>query len=340
MTLNKLFIPIMVALSLSVILLIIRGIALKLLYRWAENTETSLYDIVIKSLKNPSIYWCVAVGLYVGVRVSELPEKYVVHMSTAINIIIIFSITIAAANLVGRIFKNYIQQSELPVPTTGLAYGIIKGSIFVMGFMIILSVLGISITPLITALGVGGIAVALALKDTLENLFSGIHILMENSVRIGDFIRLDSGLEGYISDITWRTTRIKMLNNNMVIIPNSKLSQSIVTNYNLPDKSMAVIVPISISYNSDTDKVELILAEVAENAVKELPGLFKEHKPIIRLSGFGQSSIDFLVIVFIHEVVEQYTAQHEIRKRILKRFRQEGVEIPYQQSVVHLKREA
>ncbi|MCC6347545.1 MAG: mechanosensitive ion channel, partial [Nitrospirales bacterium] len=148
---------------------------------------------------------------------------------------VLFSFTIAAANFAGMIFKSYIRKSSFPLSTTGLAYGVLKGTTLLLGLLIILSFLGISIAPLITALGIGGLAVALALKDTLSNLFAGLHILMERSLRIGDFVRLDAGQEGYIEDITWRTTRIRTLANNMVVIPNDKLAQSVVTNYCLPD---------------------------------------------------------------------------------------------------------
>jgi len=252
-------IPSAVALMSVFALFIIRSISFKLLHRWAEKTETKLDDIIIKVFKTPSIYWCVAIGLYIGIAVSDISEKYVFYLTKIIHIIVIFSITIASANLAGKVFRNYIQKSSLPIPTTGLAYGILKGTILIIGLLIILSVLGISITPLITALGVGGLAVALALQDTLSNLFAGIHILMEKSVRVGDFIKLETGQEGYVEDITWRTTRVRMLPNNTVIIPNSKLSQSIVINYYLPEKRMSLLIPIGVSYSSDPEKVEKIL---------------------------------------------------------------------------------
>ena len=166
------------ALISASVFLIARSVAFRFLHRWAEKTETKVDDIIIKSLKTPSIYWCIAIGLYIGVAVSDFPEKYVFYFSRAIHIIVILSITIATASLSGKISKNYIQKLDLPIPTTGLAYGILKGTILVVGFLIILSLLGVSITPLITALGVGGLAVALALQDTLANLFAGIHILV------------------------------------------------------------------------------------------------------------------------------------------------------------------
>jgi small-conductance mechanosensitive channel len=337
---EKIVVPAAVALVSTGLLLLVRGFAFRLLARWAMKTETMLDDIVIKSLKTPSFYWCVAIALYVGVSVSELSEKYIFNITKVIHVIIVLSVTVASANLAGRIFSEYVKKSKLPLPSTGLAYGTIKGVILVVGFLVTLSVLGISITPLITALGVGGLAVALALQDTLANLFSGIHILVERSIRVGDFIRLETGQEGYVEDITWRTTRVRMLPNNMVVIPNSKLAQSIVTNYYLPEKRMSVLIPIGVSYASDPAKIEHILIEEAKKAAAEVPGMLSDPEPFVRfIPGFGDSSLDFTLICQVKEFTDQYLAQHELRKRIFSRFRDEGVEIPFPHRTVYLREE-
>src|SRR3989338_5661821 len=333
MNLQKLIIPAGAAILSVSLLFLVRGIAFRILHRWAGKTETDIDDIIIKAFKTPSLYWCIAIGLYFGIAVSDIQEKYIFYISKTIHAIVILSITIAAANLSGRIFSSFIQKSNLPIPPTGLAYGILKGVIFVLGFLIILSDLGISITPFITALGVGGLAVALALQDTLANLFAGIHILFEKTVRVGDFIRLETGQEGYVDDITWRTTRVRMLPNNIVIIPNSKLAQSIVTNYYLPEKRMSLLIPISVSYSSDPERIEKLL-------VGEVQGLLGDPEPFVRfIPGFGESSIDFTLICQVREFVDQYPVQHELRKRIFKRFNEEGIEIPFPQRTVHLKGE-
>jgi small-conductance mechanosensitive channel len=338
--LEKIFIPSLVVVFSTAILLILRGVVFRILQKWAKKTDTKLDDIVIKAFKTPSIYWCLAIGLYIGVAVSELPQRYIFYFSKTIHVIVILSITIAVANLSGKIFRDYIQKSNLPIPTTGLAYGILKGTILVIGFLIILSVLGISITPLLTALGVGGLAVALALQDTLANLFAGIHILMEKSIRVGDFIRLETGQEGYVEDITWRTTRVRMLPNNIVVIPNSKLSQSVVTNYYLPEKRMSLLISIGVSYSSDPEKVEKILVEEAKKAAGEIPGLLGDPEPFVRfIPGYGDSSLDFTLICQVQEFVDQYLAQHELRKRIFKRFKEEGIEIPFPHRTVYLREE-
>lgn len=335
----KILVPISITLSVILVSLIFRSILFKLLHKWSKQTALKVDDIVISSLKTPSIYFSIAIGLYIGIAFSELSKKYVYYANKAIYVFVIFAVTIAAANLAGRIFRYHVQKANLPISTSGLAYGILKGVIIVIGILVILSSLGISITPLITALGVGGLAVALALQDTLANLFSGMHILMERSIRIGDFIKLETGQEGYVEDITWRTTRVRMLPNNMVVIPNNKLAQSIVTNYYLPGKEMSVMIPVSVSYSSDPEKVEKILVEEAKNAANQIPGLLDKPEPSARLIGFGESSLDFTLNCSVQEFTDQYLVQHELRKKIFKRFQKENIEFPYPHRTVLLQDE-
>jgi len=326
--------PSVIAVAATGILLVVRASAFRLLRRWGGKTANRLDDIIIPVIETPSVYWCIAIGLYLGIALSDIPEKYVFYTSKTIHVIIILSITVAAANLAGKIFRDYIRRSSLPVPTTGLAYGIMYGSILVIGVLVMLSVLGISIAPLITALGVGGLAVALALQDTLSNLFAGIHILVEKSVRVGDFIRLETGLEGYIEDITWRTTRIRMPANNMIVIPNNKLSQSIVTNYYLPEKRLAAQIQVSVGYDADPDLIETILLDEARKAGAELEFILPDPAPVAHLApGLGEASLEFTLTVQVREFSDQAPAQHELRKRILKRFRKEGIALPFPRTV-------
>ena len=271
--LERLLVPLGLAFIIAGLLLIVRTILFRLFHRWAVKSESHLDDLIIRSIKVPSIFWCLAIGLYVGIDLSDYSGKYLFYLSRTIHLLLIFSITLAAANLAGKLFNHYFQKSNIPIPTTGLVNGMLQGIFWVVGLIIILNFLGIPITPMITALGVGGLAMALALQDTLANFFAGIHIMMEKSIRVGDFIKLESGQEGVVEDITWRTTRVKMLPNNMVIIPNHKFSQSIVTNYSLPEKRMSLSIPVSVSYQADPEKVETVLVDEAQKAVGEHPRL-------------------------------------------------------------------
>jgi small-conductance mechanosensitive channel len=339
-SLEKLMIPVILALVTAMVLLLVRSFSFRFFHHWAKKTESKLDDLIIRAIKVPSFFWCLAIGLYVGVNVSEYTGRYLQYINQSIHILIVLSVTAAASSLIKKIFDFYVEKSDIPIPTTGLINGIIRGIIWVVGLIIIFNFLGIPITPMITALGVGGLAGALALQDTLANLFSGIHIMMEKSIRVGDFIKLESGQEGYVEDITWRTTRVRMLPNNMVIIPNHKLSQSIVTNYYMPEKRMSLLIPVSVSYQADPEKVERVLVDEVKKAVGEIPGLLGDPEPFVRfIPGYGDSSLDFTLICQVQEFVDQYLAQHELRKRIFKRFKIEGIEIPFPHRTVYLREE-
>lgn len=336
--LMRLAVPLLIAAGSTAALFALRAVIHRLLHAWASRTETKLDNIILGSVHRASLFWVLATGLALGVAFSDLPDRTIARIQTVIQVLVILSVTFAGANLAGNLYGHYLQTSEVAIPAPRLGNAILKGTICIIGGLIILSVVGISIAPMLTALGVGGLAVALALQDTLANLFAGIQILVEKSLRVGDFVRLESGQEGYVEDITWRTTRIRLLSNNIVIVPNSKVSQSTLTNYWLPEKRMAVQIPVSVAYGTDPGRVEQILSEEAMAAAGHVPGLLADPPPFVRLTpGFGASSLDFTLICQVAEFTDQAVAQHELRKRILARFRSEGIEIPYPQRTVHIR---
>ncbi|MFQ5736439.1 MAG: mechanosensitive ion channel family protein [Thermodesulfobacteriota bacterium] len=323
-----------------IVLLIARKLLLSSITKWARSTETRADDIFIETVKSPTILWAAAISLYIALGTSSIQPRFVNYGLQAIYILIILSITLVTASILSKSVQRALQKSATGTPVTGLSRTIIKVTVFALGGLIILNGLGISITPILTALGVGGLAVALALQDTLSNLFAGMHILMEMPVRVGDYIKLDSGEEGFVSDIGWRTTRIRQLANNIIIVPNSKLAQSNITNYYLPERRMSLLISIGVSYDCDPERVEEVLLEEAKAAASHIPGLLADPPPFIRfIPGFGDSSLDFTLICQVSEFVDQYLAQHELRKRIFKRFKKEGIEIPFPQRTVHIKRD-
>src|SRR5947208_6218805 len=219
----------------------------------------------------------------------------------------------------------------------GLVQNLARVAILLVGAIVILNTLGISVLPILTALGVGGIAIALALQDTLSNLFSGFYVSLAGQIRVGDYIRLDSVEEGYISDISWRSTSIRSLQNNVIIIPNAKLAKATITNYNLPEQSMTVPVAVSVSYNCDPQLVENLLLDEAKKAVGYVAGLLAEPAPCVRFTpGFGPSSLDLTLYCSVRKFADQSLLQHEMRKRIFARFRQEQIEIPFPTRTVYM----
>jgi len=308
---------------------IIRRIIFDRLARWSKKTRTKIDDILIAILKGPFIIWFLMLGIYFALEVSKLPENIVYIAGKILLLLGIFSITLVLANLAAKLIKTYSGRFEIALPVTSLTQNITRVVIFGVGILIILNVLGISITPILATLGVGGLAVALALQDTLSNLFAGFHIIVARQIKVGDYVKLDSGEEGYVTDITWRSTKIRMLPNNVVLVPNEKLAKAVVTNYYLPDKEMAVLVNVGVHYNSDLKKVERITCEVAKEVMQDVQGGVPEFQPFIRYNTFGDFSINFTVILRAKEFVDQYLIKHEFIKRLHQRYAKEGIIIPY-----------
>jgi len=154
----------------------------------------------------------------------------------------------------------------------------------------------------------------------------------------GDYLKLDGGEEGYVTDISWRNSTIRQLSNNLVVIPNSKLASANFTNYHLPEQEMAVIVQVGVAYGSDLDKVERVTIDVAKNTMTQIDGGIPEFEPFIRFHTFADSSINFSVILRVKEFVNQYLIKHEFIKSLHKRFNAEGIEIPFPIRTVYSKK--
>ncbi len=329
MELFKILMPVGIFLITLICGFIAKKIIFMRLSRWAKHTKTSIDDIIIDSIKKPFLIWFLMLGIYFALESSKLPENLLHIIDKLLLVLGIFSITFVLANISSKLVSVYASRVETALPVTSLTQIIGRILVFTIGILVILHSLGISITPILATLGVGGLAVALALQDTLSNLFSGFYIIVSKQIRIGDYIKLDSGEEGYVTDITWRTTKIKMLPNNMVLVPNEKLTKAIVTNYYLPDKEMAVLVNLGVHYKSDLKKVEKITCEVAREVMREIPGGMPSFEPFIRYHTFADSSINFTVILRAQEFVDQYLLKHEFVKRLHERYSKEDINIPY-----------
>lgn len=322
-------VPLIIFSTIFLIGYVFRKVLFRRLSHWSKKTSSPLNDVIVSAIKGPSLIWCLMLAIYLAIEISSLSQDIVNILGKFLLVLGIFSVTIVINNIAGKVVKIYSQKIETTLPVTSLTQNFSRILIFGIGILIILNSLGISITPILATLGVGGLAVALALQDMLSNLFSGFHIMMARQVKVGDFIKLESGEEGYVTDINWRTTKVKMLPNNEVLIPNSKLAQAIIINYYLPDKEMAVLVQVGVHYDSDLRKVEKITCEVAKQVMKLVPGGVSDFEPFIRYHTFGDFSINFTVILRAQEFVDQYLIKHEFIQRLHERYKKEGIIIPY-----------
>ena len=308
---------------------VIRSVIFRRLAAWSKRTTSRIDDIVISSVRGPIIIWFVILGAYAALEASTVPEHIVDAVEKALFVLVVLSITLALANLVGRIIGSLGTRDDRSHPVTSLTQNVVRIVVVIVGILFILNGLGISITPILATLGIGGLAVALALQDTLANLFAGIHINLARQIRVGDYVRLATGEEGYVVDVGWRLTRIRMLANNVVLIPNDKLAKTIVTNFYYPSQDLAVLVAVGVHYKTDLGRAEEVAVEVAREVMREVKGGVPEFEPFVRFNAFGDSSVNFNVILRAREFVDQYLVKHEFIKRLHARFAKEGIVIPY-----------
>jgi small-conductance mechanosensitive channel len=306
----------------------------------AEQTQHTFDDILASVFTTPLILFFLSLGLnfYLD-AIPELPKKWMKYSDAILIILFVLAGYLFVDRLMIEVLRRYSKKVDIISSSAGVIKTLYRAIILGFVFLIVLDRLKITITPFLASLGIGGLVVALALQDTLSNFFSGIYIFFDKPIRIGDYIMLESGQEGYVTQIGWRNTRIRMLPNNIVIVPNTKLVSSHITNFYLPEPEMAVLVQVGVSYQSDLGKVERVTIEVAKQVLQEVEGGVKEFEPFIRYHTFSDFSINFTVILRAKEYVHKYLITHEFIKRLHRRYQQEGIEIPFPIRTVYMKNE-
>jgi len=333
-----LYIPALYFIWVSALLLIKKVIYVRI-EKFAEKTQTRIDDIFLSSLNLPLVLLIFVSGGFLISKFTLIETPFIRGFNMAFKATAIVALILFLDKLLRNLIENYASKIEIIKTSKGITQGIVRLVVFSLGLLILLDSFGVSITPVLASLGVGSLAVALALQPTLENFFAGIQIIIDKPIKVGHFVKLDSGEEGYVEKIGWRSTWVRMLPNNVVVIPNKLLINSKVLNYYYPQQELAVLVQVGVHYESDLEKVEKVTIEVAEEVMKEVEGGIPEFKPFIRYHTFNDFSIDFTVILRAREFVDNYLIKHEFIKRLHKRYKEEGIVIPYPISAVNLSQE-
>ena len=242
--------------------------------------------------------------------------------------LVVLALMVFADRICRSLLKRLASRSPALQGQLGLIQGTTRGIVIGLAIMVFLGSVGISITPLIASLGIGTAAVALALQDTLANLFAGIYMLAEKPIEAGHFIQLESSEQGHVEHVGWRSTQIRMLGDTVVVVPNSKLAGSVITNFSLPRNELGLTVEVGVDYASNLEKVEAITLEVARQVMNRVDGATPEFEPSVRFHTFADSSINFKVWLGARNYVAGLKLKHEFIKCLHSRYKQEGIVIP------------
>ena len=315
----------------------------RLLLRAARFSAGDLDDAIISALRGPVTVLIILAGAYLAITVPLTlahSVQEVVNKAAALAAIFTGAYLINSVGSAALLWlEEHLESNDvssaggwaLPLARRGMLIVVIA-----MAAMISLDVLGINISPLIAGLGLGGLAVALALQPTLSNLFAGTYVITEGVVSEGDYVEMENGVTGYVVDVNWRSTRLRTWGNNLVVIPNSRFAETIITNYSKPDEHVNVYLTCGVAYESDLRQVEAVSMEVMRQVERDHPGVVKDYGVYFGYDTFGESNVDFWLFMQSSSRLDSFEVRTELIKQLHARLAEEGITINYPVRTLHL----
>ena len=306
---------------------VIERIVIGRLRRFTATTRLKWDDVLVKSLGGLLTVWFGVFGLYLALSTSGVLLSPMAR--AAFTVVLIGSVAIAGMRFAGGAVEIVSGHALGMTRSPTLVVNLARLLVAILGLVLILQNLGINITPLITALGIGGLAVALALQDTLGNLFAGVHIILSRQVRPFDYVKLSTGDEGRVIDVRARNTTIETGDGSLLVVPNSTLATSIFKNLTLPTPRYWVSLDMGVSYDSDLDHVQRVILDVAREVLATVEGGIAEQEPTVLFRAFGPTSVELTVRLQVREFLNQAPIRHELVKRLHQRLTAEDILIPH-----------
>ena len=316
--------------------LIFNKLLFPIIIRLTNWTPSDLDTRITRSLKAPLTVGLIILGCYLALTIPlDLTSSQQQIVNSIASLIGLGLGIVAVGSAVGNIFKWY-EETIAPKTSTNLDQRLVPlihrvsiALIYALGGLLILDHLNVNISPLIAGLGLGGLSVALALQPTLANLFAGTYVMTEGAVTTGDYIQLEGGVEGYVMDVSWRSTRLQTWTNNMVVIPNSKFAETIITNFQKPAPPVNLYLTCGVSYDSDLFMIENICQEVMSQILEKDSNAVKEYGSWFGFEGFGESNVNFWVFLQAKDRLASFLLQTTVMQNLHSRFRKDGIVINY-----------
>lgn len=335
--------------GLTVVFGIIVALLARTFVRWLEakagETETNWDDIIIAAIGTPVQVAIVVIAIHVAIsRFGILPEnmEWLLDPNYATAFYIIIGAWILSTflhNILATYGRELAEKSDSDMDDrlVELLELVVRYVIWFAAVMAILSVFKVDITPFLAGAGIAGLAVALAAQDLISNFFGGAIITVDKPFKVGDRVRIDN-YYGDVLSVGTRSTRIRTLDHQVVTIPNNKITTNIIVNYAEPDEKLRITIPISVAYGSDPEKVKKILLDIAQDVIKNCDYLLEDPAPRTFFAEMADSNLKFILYVWAKKYNLPDEVKDAINSRVVARFAEEGIEIPFPQMDVRLKK--
>ena len=321
--------------SFFVISKIIVFISERWILKLTAKTKTDVDDLIVKKINRPISLALllfglslalvpIKIGTYFGFDIDFIVSKI---MGTVIAIIIAYMIIGVLDIIINEWGKSFAQKtkSRLDDNLVSLSHRFSRIILAIFALLFVLDLWGVKVGPLLASLGIAGIAIAFALQSTLGNIFGGVSIILDKTVKVGDIIKLDSGEMGVVYDVGIRSTKIKTWDNEIVTIPNGKLADSRVQNFSMPDPSSRINVEFGVEYGSDPDKVKKIALDVA----KSVKDVIKEPEPRILFLNMGDFALQFKLMVWVDSLDKKWPTHQEVITKLYTELNKKKIGIPF-----------
>jgi len=304
------------------------------IHAFTKTTVTEIDDVLANALRGPVVAFIALQGLFIGLRTLSYLDQHANTIRQTWGALALIIVVVAVRRVVLELVDWLSTRpgvSELPgfdARSMPFVRRLLNVLMLAVGSLLVMDAIGLSISPLLAGLGLGGFAVALALQPLLSNIFASSYVITDASIAVGDFVEVAGGPTGVVEDIGWRATRIRTFDNNISMVPNAAVADSIITNYDSADARADARVECGIAYEENLDRVEaLVLEEITE--LLKLDYVDKERTPLFRYSEFGDSNVNFFVKMRAVTWSDSFLLKHEMMKRIHRRLTAEGVVINY-----------
>jgi MscS family membrane protein len=322
----------------SLMVTVVARLSLRFISRGlARKTETEVDDILIRALRNVVTCSIPVIGLMVALRPLALQTSILERILFSVLAVLLMRAAIILIDDMSKWLEETWKDrtaSTLDEGLLPLLRKAVKTSVAIVGVLIILGKWQVQIGPLLSALGIGGLAIALALNSSLSNVFSGIQLILDRSVNVGDKVELESGDVGVVLDIGLRTTLMRTYDNEVISLPNSQLADARIKNYTKPDPTIRVGVDFGVAYGSDISEVKRVVL----GAISNLDDVLQQPEPQVLFLNMGDFSLDMTARVWVDNYDKQFARKLEMTELIYNILNENRIEIPFPTRTVHMVR--
>ncbi|NQV09491.1 mechanosensitive ion channel [Candidatus Woesearchaeota archaeon] len=328
---NKYFQSLIVIVAFVILTKLILVLFKNIFSKLVLKTKTDVDDLIVKKIRNPIFYILIILGVKTSVIPLNIQNGFAQNLNIILNSIIVIIITYMISKTLSIIVDGWGKEwskrtnSSIDDGILPLIHKAISAVIWIFGGLYLLNLWGISIGPFLASLGIAGIAIGFAVKDSLANIFGGIQLILDKSIKVGDTVKLEKGDTGKVMDVGLRSTRVRNWDNEVIIIPNGQLANTSVVNYAQPDLSAREVVNFGVEYGSDPDKVK----KVAMGVIKKVKTIVNEPEPFVRFINMGDFSLDFKLYFWVADYRQRFMTKDIVMTSLYRELKKAKIGIPF-----------